>query len=196
MTLRVRSLVLLAIAAVTLGGCRRQPETTPAPEMPAGPTGPTGQTAMPVRPVNPGPTDAEIARAREDSIRRVTTLRNTLAQPIYFDYDADEIRPDARTVLEAKLPILLANRAVRLRISGHTDERGSDEYNLALGQRRAASARRFLETRGVDPSRIDIVSFGEERPVGMGSSETAWASNRRDEFEIVAGAETLTVPSQ
>ena len=85
---------------------------------------------------------------------------------------------------------------MRLRISGHTDERGSDEYNLALGQRRAAAARRFLETRGVDPSRIDIVSFGEERPVGMGASETAWASNRRDEFEIVAGAETLTVPSQ
>jgi peptidoglycan-associated lipoprotein len=196
MTLRVRSFALLAIAAVTLSGCRGKPETTPEPMPPAGPSGPTGQVSTPARPMNPGPTAAEIEAARADSVRRVEAVRNTLAQPIYFDYDADEIRADARAVLEANLPNLLANRAVRLRISGHTDERGSDEYNLALGQRRAAAARRFLETRGVDPSRIDIVSFGEERPVGMGASETAWASNRRDEFEIVAGAETLTVPSQ
>ena len=187
---RISRLVLLLLIFVILPLNAQEPATP-------GPTGPTGVTTPTVvQPSNPGMSDADRAARTADSVRRVTTLRNTLAQPIYFDYDADEIRPDARAALEAKLPILLANRAVRLRISGHTDERGSDEYNLALGQRRAASARRFLETRGVDPSRIDIVSFGEERPVGMGSSETAWASNRRDEFEIVAGAETLTVPSQ
>jgi peptidoglycan-associated lipoprotein len=129
-----------------------------------------------------------------DSVARVDAARNTLRQPIYFDYDQDAIRPDAQSVLESKLPLLRANPALRLRIAGHTDDRGSDEYNLALGQRRAASARRFLELRGVDPSRIDIVSFGEERPASASQTESAWASNRRDEFEIVAGGDNLIVP--
>lgn len=190
MMLRFRSFALLAVTAATVTACRKQPEPEPTPmEPPARPTTPT-PTPPPTTNTNTGMSDA----ARADSIRRVEDARNTLRAPIYFDYDQDAIRPDAQAILESKLPILRANPAVRLRIAGHTDDRGSDEYNLALGQRRAASARRFLELRGIDPSRIDIVSFGEERPASTSQNESAWAANRRDEFEIVAGGDNLIVP--
>jgi peptidoglycan-associated lipoprotein len=146
--------------------------------------------------MNMGPSDAErAAAARRDSIARAEAARNTLRDPIYFDYDKSDLRDDARMALDAKLPILRANPQVRIRIAGHTDERGSDEYNLALGQARAAAARRYLEARGIDGSRIDIVSFGEERPASAGGEETAWSRNRRDEFEIVAGADNLRAPA-
>ena len=87
-----------------------------------------------------------------------------------------------------------ANAGMRIRIAGHTDERGSDEYNLALGQRRAAAAKRYLIAQGIDEARIDVVSFGEERPMVEGSDESAWSQNRRDEFEIVVGGDAIRVP--
>ena len=90
--------------------------------------------------------------------------------------------------------MLNANPGLRLRIAGHTDERGSDEYNLALGQRRAAAAKRYLTQHGIAENRIEIISFGEERPAQQGSDESAWSQNRRDEFEIAAGGDTLTLP--
>lgn len=190
---RFRSFALLVATAAAVTACRKQPEVTPDPVPP--PTSGGGQTTMPTTPAGPtGPSAEEIARRAADSIRRVEAARANLQAPIYFDYDQDAIRADAQTVLESKLPILRANPAVRLRISGHTDDRGSDEYNLALGQRRAASARRWLELRGIDPSRIDIVSFGEERPAATGMDEGSWQRNRRDEFEIVAGGNNLIVP--
>lgn len=117
-----------------------------------------------------------------------------LATMIHFDFDRSNIRPGDAAVLDSKIPLLQANPAVRIRISGHCDERGSDEYNLALGNRRAASAKRYLVNQGIDASRIDIVSYGEERPMAMGSDEEAWAQNRRAEFEIVAGGDMLVQP--
>jgi peptidoglycan-associated lipoprotein len=83
---------------------------------------------------------------------------------------------------------------VRLRIAGHADDRGSDEYNLALGNRRAAAAKRYLENKGIDGSRIEVVSYGEERPLNPGTDEAAYAQNRRDEFEITAGGDALVAP--
>jgi len=83
--------------------------------------------------------------------------------------------------------VLVANPALRLRVAGHTDDRGSDEYNIALGQRRAVTVREYLAARGVDASRLDVVSFGEEMPAVPGEDEGAWAQNRRAEFEVVAG---------
>jgi peptidoglycan-associated lipoprotein len=81
-------------------------------------------------------------------------------------------------------------------VAGNTDNRGSDEYNLALGQRRAAEVKRYLIARGIDASRIDVVSFGEERPAASGDNEDAWAKNRRDEFEIIAGANPFKLPNR
>ena len=137
--------------------------------------------------------------AREDSLRRAREalegVRSALTAPIYFDYDSDAIGDAGRSALDQKLAILQANSGVRLRIAGHADERGSDEYNLALGQRRAAAAKRYLTQRGIPEGQIEIVSFGEERPVASGSDESAWAQNRRDEFEVTAGGDALRAPS-
>lgn len=130
---------------------------------------------------------AALARATEE-------VKGMLATMIHFDFDRSNIRAGDAAVLDSKIPLLQANPAVRIRISGHCDERGSDEYNLALGNRRAASAKRYLVNQGIDASRIDIVSYGEERPMAMGSDEEAWAQNRRAEFEIVAGGDMLVQP--
>ena len=107
--------------------------------------------------------------------------------PIYFDYDKSTIRPDAEATLQANLGIITANPSMRIRIEGNADERGSDEYNIALGQRRSQSAKQWLIDHGVDAGRIDIVSYGEERPVCQDHNETCWQQNRRDDFVITVG---------
>ena len=137
--------------------------------------------------------------AREDSLRRAREamegVRSALTAPIYFEYDSDAIGEASRSSLDQKLAILQANSGIRLRIAGHADERGSDEYNLALGQRRAAAAKRYLTQRGIPEAQIEIVSFGEERPAASGSDESAMAQNRRDEFEITSGGDALRAPA-
>ena len=87
------------------------------------------------------------------------------------------------------------NPAVQLEITGHADERGSDEYNMALGMRRANAAKQWLVDHGIDESRITVRSMGEENPMAMGSNEDAWAQNRRDEFAITAGGDRLVMPT-
>ena len=189
-----RAIALALVAAVGVSGCRKKPETVATPT----------DTTTPV----PSETcDAACRQRRADSITAaneardraareaadrarasaIEAARNTLMATIYFDYDAFDIRGDAKAALDAKLPILRANAGLQIRISGHADERGSDQYNDALGQRRAASARRYLTDNGIDASRIAIVSYGEQRPAMSGSDENAWARNRRAEFEITAG---------
>ena len=117
--------------------------------------------------------------------------------PIYFDFDKSTIRPDAAATLDRKLPWLQANPGMRIRIEGNADERGSDEYNLALGQRRAASAKRYLVDHGVAADRFDLVSYGEERPVCTEHNEACWQQNRRDDFRIVTiGSDKIVVPPQ
>src|SRR5918998_899345 len=123
--------------------------------------------------------------------RTSTSVDTSLREVIHFDFDEADLRGDARSRLDAKLPILLANPGVALRISGHADERGSDEYNLALGQRRAAAAKRYLTERGVADSRIETVSFGEEQPIAGGGDESAYAANRRAEFEVTGGGDRV-----
>ena len=121
-------------------------------------------------------------------------MTRLLQQAIYFDLDQFEIRAQDRPVLDQKAAILQANPSLRIRIAGHADERGSDEYNMVLGTRRATAAKRYLETRGIDGSRIEIISYGEERPANPASNEAAWAQNRRDEFEIISGGARLVRP--
>lgn len=143
-------------------------------------------------------TDAEAARLRAEAEARaraaVEAARAAFGTAIYFDYDRSDLRDDSRAMLDAKLPLLRANPNVRIRIAGHADERGSDEYNIALSQRRAASAKRYLVDQGIPADRIDVAGFGEERPAAMGTNEDAFAKNRRDEFEIIVGGETIRVP--
>jgi peptidoglycan-associated lipoprotein len=143
-----------------------------------------------------------LAAARADSIRRanearaaeLTGARAALTQPIHFDFDASEILDADKPVLDRKSTILGANRPIRIRIEGNTDERGSDEYNLALGMRRAAAAKLYLTQHGIDGTRIETVSYGEERPVCQEHDESCWAKNRRAEFAVLAGDVTTIVP--
>lgn len=101
---------------------------------------------------------------------------------IHFDFDRYELSEEARMTLANNAAYLKANPNTRIRIEGHCDERGSDEYNLALGERRAMAAKRYLQSLGVDTSRLTMISYGEERPLDPSSSEAAWAKNRRAEF--------------
>ena len=121
-------------------------------------------------------------------------LTRDLAAVIHFDFDQSDIMSGDMAGLDRKAAILNANPGLQIRISGHADDRGSDEYNFALGNRRAAAARRYLASKGVADSRIATASFGEERPVAMGADEGSWAQNRRDEFEIVSGGDNLVAP--
>jgi peptidoglycan-associated lipoprotein len=117
--------------------------------------------------------------------------RNTLMAPVYFDYDMSQIRPDAERVLRQKVEILRNSPQVRIQVEGHADERGSNEYNIALGNRRAQAVVDFFTNFGLDASRFSIISYGEERPAAMGHDEAAWAQNRRAEFVITAGENAI-----
>jgi peptidoglycan-associated lipoprotein len=112
--------------------------------------------------------------------------RSVIGNALYFDLDESTLTDESRGALEAKAPVMLRHQALRIRITGHADERGSDEYNLALGLRRAAEAKRYLAALGIPEDRIEIVTMGEERPAVQGHTEEAWALNRRDEFEVIS----------
>jgi peptidoglycan-associated lipoprotein len=106
------------------------------------------------------------------------------SQHIYFDFDKSELKPEARAILEKKASWLRANDRYKVRIEGHCDERGTNEYNLALGERRANSALKYLNALGVSVDRVSTISYGEERPADPGHNQAAWAKNRRDEFKL------------
>ncbi len=189
-----RSLTLSTAALVLLAACGgKAPPEVPTPQ-------PTPAPAP--APVAPAPTtdDGEAARRAQAeaearaAAERQKALTAELTGMIFFDFDRSDIRSDDMGNMDRKAAILGANPSTRMRIAGHADERGSDEYNLALGSRRAASAKRYLEAKGVDGSRIETVSFGEERPLQQGSDEAAFAQNRRDEFEVTAGGASLAAP--
>jgi len=103
-------------------------------------------------------------------------------QPIYFDFDKSFIRDDARAVMKANAEWLKANPKVKIKIEGNCDERGTKEYNQALGQRRATSAKKYLTDMGIAANRVSLISYGKEKPVCNDSSESCWQKNRRDDF--------------
>lgn len=106
-------------------------------------------------------------------------LEVNVGDRVFFDFDKSNLKPEARTAVERWAAWLKTYPANKVVIEGHTDERGTREYNLALGERRANSARDYLVSLGIDPNRVQIVSFGKERPAVPGSNDRAWAQNRR-----------------
>ena len=133
--------------------------------------------------------------ARADSLKQASAaLREELRGLIHFEFDRSGIQPADRAALDRKAAILTANPGVRVRVAGYCDERGSDEYNLALGNRRAAAAKQYLIERGIDAGRLDAVSFGSASPVDSSQNEAAWALNRRAGFELASGGDALTAP--
>jgi peptidoglycan-associated lipoprotein len=131
--------------------------------------------------------EAEAREAAERARAEIARKRAALEEMVFFDYDMSVIRQDQRAKVDAKATILREESSVTLRIVGHADERGSTEYNLALGMRRAQSLKDYLTGFGISPDRLQILSMGEERPLDPASNEGAWARNRRGEFEILAG---------
>jgi peptidoglycan-associated lipoprotein len=189
--MRASSLMLLASAVLVAACGGKPPAEQPAPE----------PTPAPAPASAPAPVDdsaererLERERAAREAAERAKALSAELAAMINFEFDKADIRQADQATLDRKAAVLVANPNVKLRISGHADERGSDEYNLALGNRRAAAAKRYLESKGVDGGRMEVVSYGEERPLNPGTDEAAFAQNRRDEFEVTAGGDNLVAP--
>jgi peptidoglycan-associated lipoprotein len=183
------SLLAALLFAVSACGSKKppeQPEPAPAP-VPAPP--PPPPPAPPPPPPAPPAEDPAAAAARITA----AVLAEVQAM-VHFDFDRADIRSDDRNILDRKAAILGANGGLRVRIAGHADERGSDEYNLALGNRRAVAVKTYLANKGIDGSRLDVVSYGEEQPLAPGHDEDAWAQNRRAEFEVTAGGQNLRMP--
>jgi peptidoglycan-associated lipoprotein len=113
-------------------------------------------------------------------------FESALLKDIHFDFDKYDIRPGDTEILKANAAVLMKNPRVKLQIEGHCDERGTNEYNLALGERRANSTKKYLISLGISQDRLSTISYGEEKPLDPGHNEEAWAKNRRSHFIIVS----------
>lgn len=158
--------LLVAVPVLALAACSSKSSTGAGDAD----TSMTNQTVQ-VERVDPAVTAAEQMRQKMEALRRENT--------IYFDFDRATIRPEFAEVLQAHGEFLRANPSVRVTIEGHTDERGTPEYNIALGERRALSVVQYLQNLGVSNSQLSTVSYGEEKPAVRASNEAAWAQNRR-----------------
>ncbi len=135
-------------------------------------------------PSNLAKTDSTSVSSSGDAVSD-RTLQSAL-EKIYFDYDSSGLSKSARETLVRNADALKKHSAPKIRIEGNCDERGSAEYNLALGERRAKAAQQYLETLGIPSDRLSIISYGKENPLKTGSDEAAWSKNRRDEFKVLA----------
>lgn len=123
---------------------------------------------------------AELYASKEE----VKALQEFQNEDIHFAFDSYVLSPEAQKILDKKVAWLRKHPDIKIIIEGHCDERGSNEYNLALGERRANSAKEYLVNAGIDPDRIHTISYGEERPLALGSDEASWAINRRAHFVV------------
>jgi peptidoglycan-associated lipoprotein len=187
-----RLLMVLCCGALVAGGCAKKEMIK----------GEEGQTPSATAPVTPPPVAAPVQPKqplKEEPIQQqpITDAAALKEQPVaksvseaemgtvYFDFDAFTLSPAARETLTKNAQYMLSkNTGVKFQIEGHCDERGSDEYNLALGEKRATAVMHFLVTLGVPANRLSIISYGKEKPANPGHDEAAWAKNRRAEFVV------------
>jgi peptidoglycan-associated lipoprotein len=144
---------------------------------------------MPAAPAAKAPESAQEEEKKDDAmnVSAVVPVGEEKAPnfgPVYFDFDSSDFQPGTQETLQNIAKYMSEHAAVVLTIGGHSDERGTSEYNLALADRRAATARDYLVRLGVDVSRIKVISYGEEQPAMTGEGEDVWAKNRRDEFQV------------
>jgi len=158
-------LILFLILAI--GGCCHKKMVEPAP------------APLPTTAVEPAPVVEEPAPAPEP-VAMISPL-----DPIYFDFDKSNLKPDAIATLDKDAESLKKNPEMKVQIEGNCDERGTNEYNMALGDRRAVSGMKYLVTLGIAAERMTTISYGEERPLDPGHNESAWAKNRRDDLKVV-----------
>jgi len=195
-------IVVLCLATFVSGGCAKKdmvkadeqvPSAQATPPTPAVPeatrpglkTTPEAATREPL-----AETPTQEAAVQQETGKAMVTSPATGAleselQKIYFNFDSADLSDQSRAALSKNAELLAKQPSVKLQIEGNCDERGSDEYNLALGERRAKAAKDYLVNLGVQPERLSTISYGEEKPVDPGHDEAAWAKNRRDEFVII-----------
>ena len=195
----VGSTVTLALVALFLTGCPKQPEVVEPAAKPMAPQGaPAPKVAAPEE-KSPTEVEAELpevqpseagatpeAKITEAEVKPEAGIQASELKDIYFDFDQSAIRDDSRTPLNGNVEWFRKNPAAKVAIEGHCDERGSSEYNLALGERRARATRDYLVAAGVAANRISTISFGKERPFTLGHDESAWKWNRRAHFVLSA----------
>jgi peptidoglycan-associated lipoprotein len=188
--------IIVLLSLLTLWGCPKKTDVTATPE-----TTETAPAAAAKADVKAEPTAEEKAaaaakaKAEAEAQEKAAAEAKTKAEaqeraaaaaaglkPVYFDFDKSFIRDDAKATMKANAEWLKANPKVKVRIEGNCDERGTKEYNQALGQRRAASAKKYLTDLGVSAKRISLISYGKEKPLCSESSEDCWQKNRRDDL--------------
>ncbi len=152
---------LLVSAALLLAGCPKKPEVQ---------TGGPGAAGAPGV-ARPGGQETPVEPAKE-------------GRDVFFDFDKSTIRPDAKVTLDKNIAWLQSESSIRVLVEGHCDERGTQEYNLALGERRAKAVKDYLVAGGIAANRIDTISYGKERPFVLGHDESAWKWNRRGHFVV------------
>ncbi|MBU1377480.1 MAG: peptidoglycan-associated lipoprotein Pal [Alphaproteobacteria bacterium] len=177
----VLRLALVATAACSLAACQSKPKPTYPTQTPSGPTAPPSTPLPP----STGPVTGQPVGALPGSAQDFVV---NVGDRVYFDTDSHDVREDARPLLSAQSEWLRRYPSVVVRIEGNADERGTREYNLALGARRANSVRDFLVSQGVTAGRISTISFGKESPIDTGSGEESWQKNRNARTAIVSGA--------
>ena len=183
----LRSVSLCASGALALAlaaGCASKPAARTAPAAPEAAPAAPAPSQVNDRDFAPKPgTDAIVERLPEDvaEINRKGYLKDN-----FFDFDQAQIRADQREVLSGDASWLKKWPTVKVRIEGHCDERGTAQYNLALGEKRAEADREYLASLGIDAARVELVSYGKERPFSQGHDESSWAQNRRGHFVVIA----------
>ena len=168
-----------AAVLIALGACASQPE--PPPPVEEAP--PVEQPAPPPPPPPPPPPVVQEGPAPGS----LEDFRVNVGERVYFDLNEYGLDADDQEILKLQAAWLQSYPSVRIMVAGNCDERGTREYNLALGERRASVVKDYLVSLGVDPSRIDTISYGKERPIAAGSDEASWALNRNGFTQIVSG---------
>ncbi|HEV2016932.1 MAG TPA: OmpA family protein [Gemmatimonadaceae bacterium] len=185
----IATISLVAVGALATG-CSRNKPAAGAPTPAASDRAATDAAAAEAGKLREE-ADRAAAAAKADADRAATSraqVQSTLTTPVRFEFDRSVLNDEALQLLDAKVAALQANPTIRVRIEGNADDSGSDEYNMALSQKRAGIAHRYLTERGIDGSRLQIVSFGEEKPTCTANrDEPCRAQNRRDEFVVLSG---------
>lgn len=171
--MKTRSMMILMSVMIcsilVLTGCPKKPEETAMPEAQQ----PAAEQPAPAPAPEPAPAEVKPEPAAAG------------LKPIYFDFDRSFIRDDAKDVMKENAKWLKANPKVKVRIEGNCDERGTIEYNQALGQRRAAAAKKYLTDMGISASRVSLISYGKEKQVCTSATEDCWQQNRRDDLVAI-----------
>ncbi len=166
--------IVLSVGLLSLWGCPKKAEVTAAPE--------AQKEETPAATQKPEAAPQEETKPAQEETKERAAAEAAGLQPIYFDFDKSFIREDARAVMRANAEWLKANPKVKIKIEGNCDERGTKEYNQALGQRRASSAKKYLTDLGISGKRISLISYGKEKPICSEHNEDCWQKNRRDDL--------------